>query len=166
VLFEGGAGETIRKRWLKEFEVHTILRLPTGLFYAGGVKANVVFFEKRQASSEPWTKGLWVYDLRTNMHFTQKTKTLRRTDLEEFVQAFKAGSRNQRVETDRFKKFTYDEIIARDKTNLDIFWLKDASIIDASDLPAPDMIAQEIAQSLESALSDIKAILDDLGNDQ
>jgi type I restriction enzyme M protein len=162
VLFEGGSGEAIRKRWLKEFEVHTILRLPTGIFYAGGVKANVVFFEKRQASSDPWTKDLWVYDLRTNMHFTQKTKTMRRTDLEEFVQAFKAGARNQRVETERFKKFTYEEIISRDKTNLDIFWLKDDSIIDAADLPAPDIIAQEIADSLQSALNEIQAILDGL----
>ena len=150
---------------LKEFEVHTILRLPTGIFYAGGVKANVVFFEKRQASSDPWTKDLWVYDLRTNMHFTQKTKTMRRTDLEEFVQAFKAGARNQRVETERFKKFTYEEIISRDKTNLDIFWLKDDSIIDAADLPAPDIIAQEIADSLQSALNEIQSILDGLQSD-
>jgi type I restriction enzyme M protein len=123
-----------------------------------------VFFEKRQASSDPWTKELWVYDLRTNMHFTQKTKTMRRTDLEDFVQAFKAGARNQRVETGRFKKFTYEEIIARDKTNLDIFWLKDDSVIDAGDLPAPEIIAQEIADSLLSALNAIQEIVDELNS--
>jgi type I restriction enzyme M protein len=165
VLFEGGAGETIRKRWLREFDVHTILRLPTGIFYAGGVKANVVFFEKRQASSEPWTKDLWVYDLRTNMHFTQKTKVMRRADLEDFVQSFKAGARNQRVETERFKKFSYEELIARDKTNLDILWLKDDSIVDAADLPAPQVIAEEIRESLQSALDEIQAILDALSKD-
>jgi type I restriction enzyme M protein len=99
------------------------------------------------------------------MHFTQKTKTMRRTDLEEFVQAFKAGARNQRVENERFKKFTYEEIIARDKTNLDIFWLKDDSIIDAADLPSPDVIAQEIADSLQSALNEIQAILENLHGD-
>jgi type I restriction enzyme M protein len=96
------------------------------------------------------------------MHFTQKTKTMRRTDLEEFVQAFKAGARNKRVETERFQKFTYEEIISRDKTNLDIFWLKDDSIIDAADLPAPVIIAQEIADSLQSALDEIQAIIDGL----
>jgi type I restriction enzyme M protein len=162
VLFEGGAGETIRKRWLKEFDVHTILRLPTGIFYAGGVKANVVFFEKRQAASEPWTKELWVYDLRTNMHFTQKTKTIKRIDLEDFVQSFKPGARSQRVESERFKRFTYDELNKRDKTNFDIIWLKDDSIVDAADLPAPDVIAQEILESLQAAVSEIQAILDDL----
>jgi type I restriction enzyme M protein len=72
VLFEGGAGEALRKRLLREFDVHTLLRLPTGIFYAGGVKANVLFFDKRPAAEKPWTTTLWVYDLRTNQHFTQK----------------------------------------------------------------------------------------------
>ena len=162
VLFEGGAGETIRQRLLKEFDVHTLLRLPTGIFYAGGVKANVLFFDKKPASETPWTKELWVYDFRTNMHFTQKTKSLKRADLEEFVQSYSAGHRQDRVETDRFKKFTYEELVARDKTNLDILWLKDDSIVDAADLPAPEVIAEEILESLQSAVEEIQAVLDAL----
>jgi type I restriction enzyme M protein len=159
VLFEGGAGETIRQRLLKEFDVHTLLRLPTGIFYAGGVKANVLFFDKKPASETPWTKEMYVYDFRTNMHFTQKTKSLKRADLEEFVHAFSAGHHQDRVETDRFKKFSYDELIARDKTNLDILWLKDDSIVDAADLPAPEVIAEEILESLQAAVEEIQAVL-------
>lgn len=166
VLFEGGAGETIRQRLLKEFDVHTLLRLPTGIFYAGGVKANVLFFEKKPASEKPWTKEMWVYDFRTNMHFTQKTKSLKRADLEEFVQAYCAGHRQDRVESERFKKFLYDELVARDKTNLDIIWLKDDSIVDAADLPAPEVIAEEILESLQSAVQEIQAVLDALNADK
>ena len=138
VLFEGGAGETLRRRLLKEFDVHTLLRLPTGTFYAGGVKANVVFFEKRPAGDHPWTKSLWVYDLRTNQHFTQKVNPLRTQHLDDFVASYLPGRpRSERIETDRFKPFTYEEIIARDKANLDLLWLKDDSLEDAADLPAP-----------------------------
>lgn len=162
VLFEGGAGETVRDRLMKEFDVHTLLRLPTGIFYAGGVKANVLFFDKKPAGDSPWTKELWVYDLRTNMHFTQKTKQMRRGDLEDFVLSYKAGARNSRVESERFKKFTYEELIARDKKNLDILWLKDDSVVDAADLPAPEVIAREIMESLESALAEISAVVDAL----
>lgn len=162
VLFEGGAGETVRQRLLKEFDLHTILRLPTGIFYAGGVKANVLFFEKKPAGDKPWTQETWVYDFRTNMHFTQKTKPLKRVDLEDFVQAYLAGERNKRQESERFKRFSYDEIIARDKTNLDIIWLKDESVIDAADLPAPALIAQEILESLQFAVNEIEAIVDSL----
>jgi hypothetical protein len=91
VLFEGGAGETIRKKLLHECDVHTLLRLPTGLFYAQGVKANVLFFEKKGASETPWTKQLWIYDLRTNKHFTLKTSPLTRADLNEFVELYQVG---------------------------------------------------------------------------
>jgi type I restriction enzyme M protein len=166
VLFEGGAGETIRQRLLKEFDVHTLLRLPTGIFYAGGVKANVLFFEKKPASETPWTKEMWVYDFRTNMHFTQKTKSLKRADLEEFVQAYCAGHRQDRVESERFKRFSYAELVARDKTNLDIIWLKDDSIVDAADLPAPEVIAEEILESLQSAVQEMQAVLDALNADK
>jgi type I restriction enzyme M protein len=159
VLFEGGAGETVRKRLLKEFNVHTLLRLPTGIFYAGGVKANVLFFDKKPASDTPWTKELWVYDFRTNKHFTQKTKAMTRADLEEFVQAYRPGEINKRVESERFKKFTYDELLERDKTNLDIIWLKDDSIINPDDLPAPEVIAEEILENLEAAMVEIKGLL-------
>jgi type I restriction enzyme M protein len=85
VLFEGGAGETIRKKLLHECEVHTLLRLPTGLFYAQGVKANAVFFERKPARETPWTTKLWIYDLRTNQRFTLKTNPLTREHLDEFV---------------------------------------------------------------------------------
>ena len=89
VLFEGGAGETVRTNLLKQCDCHTLLRLPTGIFYAQGVKANVLFFENKPAQEKPWTKKLWVYDLRTNMHFTLKTNPLKRADLDEFVKLYK-----------------------------------------------------------------------------
>jgi type I restriction enzyme M protein len=165
VLFEGGAGETVRRRLLKEFDVHTLLRLPTGIFYAGGVKANVLFFDKRPAGERPWTETLWVYDFRTNQHFTQKTKPLRREHLDEFVASYRPGQlRSSRAESDRFHVFTYDELVARDKANLDIIWLKDDSLEDAADLPAPEVIAQEMMDELEAALAEIAAIVEALGD--
>mgnify|MGYP005989126867 FL=1 len=163
VLFEGGAGETLRKRLLQEFDVHTLVRLPTGIFYAGGVKANVLFFDKRPAAKEPWTEKLWVYDFRTNQHFTMKQNPLRRSHLDEFVEAYRPGRpRSERVESERFKAYSYDELIARDKTNLDLFWLKDNSIEDAADLPAPELIAREIVEELEAAMAEVAAIAEDL----
>jgi len=162
VLFEGGAGETIRRRLLNDFDCHTLLRLPTGIFYAGGVKANVLFFDKKPASTTPWTQELWTYDFRTNMHFTQKTKSLKRSDLEDFVQSYKTGNRHNRVESDRFKSFTFDELMARDKVNLDLIWLKDDSIVDAADLPAPEVIAREIMENLQAALAEIEAVVEEL----
>jgi len=153
VLFEAGAGETIRRKLLAECDVHTILRLPTGIFYAQGVKANVVFFERKPAAAEPWTKETWIYDLRTNKHFTLKTKQLRYEDLEEFVAGYERDDRSKRVETERFHRFTYDELMARDKANLDITWLRDDSLDDASDLPEPGVLAAEIVDELEAALA-------------
>ena len=163
VLFEGGAGETLRKRLLKEFDVHTLVRLPTGIFYAGGVKANVLFFDKRPASDTPWTEKLWVYDLRTNQHFTMKQNPLRRKHLDEFVECYKPGRpRGERVESERFKAFTYDELMARDKANLDLVWLKDDSIEDVADLPAPEVLAREIMRELEVAVGEFAAIAEAL----
>ena len=160
VLFEGGAGETLRRRLLKEFDVHTLLRLPTGIFYAGGVKANVLFFDKRPAGDKPWTTNLWVYDLRTNQHFTQKTNAMQRHHLDEFVDCYKAGRpRSERVESERFKVYAYEELLERDKANLDLLWLKDDSLTDAADLPAPDVLAREIIGELESALEEFNAIV-------
>jgi len=153
VLFEAGAGETIRRRLLAECDVHTILRLPTGIFYAQGVKANVVFFERKSAAADPWTKATWVYDLRTNMHFTLKTKTLQYADLVEFVESYSPENRSKRVESERFRRFTYDELMARDKANLDITWLRDESLEDSSNLPAPGVLAAEIVEELEAALA-------------
>ena len=170
VLFEGGAGETIRRKLLAECDVHTILRLPTGIFYAQGVKANVVFFDRKPASPTPWTRHLWVYDLRTNQHFTLKTRPLQRSDLDDFVTCYRAQDRLGRVPTwspaspdGRWRCYGYDELIARDKCSLDLFWIKDESLLDADALPEPDVIAAEIAEDLEEALSEIRAILGDLG---
>ncbi len=159
VLFEGGAGETIRRRLLREFDVHTMLRLPTGIFYAGGVKANVLFFDKKPASETPWTSQLWVYDFRTNKHFTLKQSQLRRADLDEFVDAYAPGKpRDGRSESERFKVFTYEELLARDKVNLDITWLRDDSLEDLDNLPAPEVIAREIVDDLTAALAEFEAV--------
>lgn len=153
VLFEAGAGETIRRRLLAECDLHTILRLPTGIFYAQGVKANVVFFDRKPASAEAWTKATWIYDLRTNRHFTLKTSPLRSEDLTDFVDCYQAEDRSKRAETERFRCFTYDELIARDKANLDIIWLRDESLDDASVLPPPGVLAAEIVEELQAALA-------------
>jgi len=125
VLFEGGAGETVRRNLLRECDVHTLLRLPTGIFYKQGVKANVLFFDRKPASPNPWTERVWVYDLRTNMRFTLKTNPLRRADLDDFVACYHAENRHQRQESERFHVFTYDELLRRDKLSLDILWLRD-----------------------------------------
>ncbi|MCA9651571.1 MAG: SAM-dependent DNA methyltransferase [Myxococcales bacterium] len=170
VLFEGGAGETIRRELLKECDCHTLLRLPTGIFYAQGVKANVLFLDRKPAAKTPWTRTLWVYDLRTNQHFTLKTKRMKRTDLDEFVECFNPKNRNKRKATwseenpeGRWRSFGYDELVARDKCSLDLFWLKDDSLLDADNLPDPDVIAEEIAEDLRAALEQIEEIVGDLG---
>jgi type I restriction enzyme M protein len=169
VLFEGGAGERVRRRLLDEFDLHTILRLPTGIFYAGGVKANVLFFDKKRpkADGSPNTRTLWVYDFRTGKRFTLKQNPLRRADLEDFVQAYAPGKpRTERVSTDeRFKAFSYEELIARDKVNLDITWMKDPSLDDADSLLAPEEIAKEIIEDLQAALSEFAAIAEALGGE-
>jgi type I restriction enzyme M protein len=168
VLFEGGAGEKVRRRLLNEFDLHTILRLPTGIFYAGGVKANVLFLEKKppRAGDAHNTTRLWVYDFRTGMHFTLKQRPLRRVDLDEFVEAYLPGKpRNERVETERFKCFDYDELVTRDKVNLDITWMKDPSLDDADSLLPPEVIAQEIVEDLQAALSEFAAIAEALGGE-
>lgn len=173
VLFEGGAGETIRRKLLHECDVHTLLRLPTGLFYAQGVKANVIFFDRKPASETPWTKKLWIYDLRTNKHFTLKTNSLKREDLDEFVRLYSPANRHQRQATwsaenpdGRWRVYDYEELIARDKASLDIFWLKDESLADSDNLPPPDVIAQEIVEDLEAALAQFRLIAADLADAQ
>jgi len=158
VLFEGGAGETVRRKLLHECDVHTLLRFPTGVFYAQGVKANILFFDRKPASETPWTKTLWIYDFRTNIHFTLKTNTLKYEDLLDFVKCYNPQNRHERKETERFHAFTYEELIQRDNVNLDIFWLKDESLEDSANLPAPDILAHEIAENLESALDQFTTI--------
>jgi type I restriction enzyme M protein len=165
VLFEGGAGETVRRKILHECDVHTLLRLPTGVFYAQGVKANVLFFDRKPASEKPWTEKLWIYDLRTNKHFTLKENTLRFEDLKDFIQCYNSDNRHNRKETDRFKPFKYDDLMQRDKASLDIFWLRDESVEDMENLPDPEIIAKDIAENLRDALEQFKSIAEDLEKD-
>jgi len=170
VLFEGGAGETIRRKLLQHCDVHTLLRLPTGIFYAQGVKANVLFFEKKPGREEPWTKKLWIYDLRTNKHFTLKQNPLTRADLDDFVACYNPENRLDRRETwseenpdGRWRAFDYEELIARDKVSLDIFWLRDEALEESANLPDPDVIAAEIIEDLRSALQQFEEIQAELG---
>lgn len=159
VLFEGGAGEKVRRNLLEKCNVHTLLRLPTGIWYSPGVKANVLFFDKKEGRPAPWTETPWVYDLRTNKHFTQKQSPITRRDFDEFVENYCIAETHKREPTwsnedpdGRWRCYTYDEILKRDKLNLDLFWIKDQSLTDTDALPAPDVIANEIADELETAL--------------
>ena len=165
VLFEGGAGEKVRRNLLQKCRVHTLLRLPTGIWYSPGVKANVIFFDKKEGRAEAWTDRLWVYDLRTNQHFTLKQKPIRRSDFDEFIACYKPGRMHERTETwseanpeGRWRCFDYDELLKRDKLSLDLFWIKDKSLTDTNALPAPDVIAAEIADDLEAALEQFTKI--------
>jgi len=169
VLFEGGSGETVRRKLMEECDVHTLLRLPTGIFYAQGVKANVVFFDRKPARAEAWTERLWVYDFRTNREFTLKTNPLKRTDLDDFVTCYHADNRHERTASwteenpqGRWRSFTYEELAQRDKASLDIFWLRDTSLEDSANLPSPDILAQEIMEDLEAALDQFSQISEGL----
>jgi len=169
VLFEGGAGETVRRKLLQQCDVHTLLRLPTGIFYAQGVKANVLFFDRKPGREQHWTSTLWIYDLRTNTHFTLKTNPLQRSDLDDFVRCFNPENRHDRTSTwslgnpdGRWRAFSYEELLQRDKANLDIFWLKDESLEDSANLPDPDVIAGEIVEDLRAALEEFETIQADL----
>lgn len=173
VLFEGGAGETVRKELLKTTELHTILRLPTGIFYAHGVKANVLFFDNKPASKDPWTKDVWIYDYRSNIRHTLKKNPMRFEHLQDFVKLYNPENRNKRTETwsetnpdGRWRKFTYSEIIERDKTNLDIFWIKDKSLTDLDNLPDPDVLANEIIENIEAGLNSFKEIMETINGDE
>jgi type I restriction enzyme M protein len=160
-LFEGGAGEILRRRMLRDFDLHTMLRLPTGLFYANGVKANVLFFDKRPARSDgmAWTEKLWVYDLRTNMHFTLRQNPMTRAHLDDFVQSYSPDRpRSERVESERFRAFDYEDLVVREKVNLDITWLRDESLENYENLPAPEVLAREIVEDLTAALVEFEAV--------
>jgi type I restriction enzyme M protein len=159
VLFEGGAGEMIRRNLLREFDVHTLLRLPTGIFYAHGVKANVLFFDRKSANNQSQTSNLWIYDLRTNQDFTLKQKPLTRSNLDEFVDCFQSADRSRRAATwsttnlrGRWRSYTYNELLARDKASLDLFWLRDETLEDTTNLPALDVLVAEIIVDLRAAL--------------
>jgi type I restriction enzyme M protein len=170
VLFEGGAGEKIRRKLLQLCDVHTLLRLPTGIFYAQGVKANVLFFDKKPGREEPWTKALWIYDFRKNQDFTLKQNPLTRAHLDEFVECYRPGQRHKRTPTwsqsnpeGRWRCYSYDELIARDKVSLDIFWLRDDILEDTASLPHPDVLALEMIEDLEAALEQLREIAEDVG---
>jgi type I restriction enzyme M protein len=167
VLFEGGAGETIRKKLLETTNLHTILRLPTGIFYKQGVKANVLFFDNKPAARDPWTKEIWFYDFRTNIHFTLKKNPLKLEDLHDFISCYNPENIHKRQETyqaetnpeGRWRKFSYEELIARDKTSLDITWLKDKSLTDLDNLPDPDILASDIIENLQAGIDSFKEIM-------
>ena len=167
VLFEGGVGEIVRMKLLETCDLHTILRLPTGIFYKPGVKANVIFFDKRPASPETQTREVWIYDFRTNIHFTLKQHPLAYEDLREFLVCYHPENRHERRETwspenpeGRFRRYSIDEILARDKTSLDIFWIKDKSLADLDNLPDPDVLAAEILENLEEAMESFRGIVE------
>jgi len=171
VLFEGGVGETVRKKLLENTDLHTILRLPTGIFYANGVKANVLFFDNHPAAKAPWTKHIWYYDYRTNVHHTLKRKPMRAEDLSDFIACYNPANRHVRKETwhveknpeGRWRKYSYADIIARDKTSLDLFWLKDKSLADFDNLPEPTDLAEDIVENIEAGLNNFRTVLAALG---
>jgi type I restriction enzyme M protein len=165
VLFEAGnAGEGIRKRLLQQFDFHTLLRLPTGIFYKQGVKANVLFFDKHppRADGKPNSTALWIYDFRTNMHFTLKENPLQPSDLDDFVTCYAAKNRSKRKETQRYKRFSVADLLKRDKLDLDIFWLKDESLDDVDNLPPPVEIAADIVENLQAAVEAFQSVADEL----
>jgi type I restriction enzyme M protein len=173
VLFEGGSGETVRRHLLQQCDVHTLLRLPTGIFYAQGVKANVLFFDNRPAREKPWTEKLWVYDLRTNQHFTLKQNPLRREDLDEFVECYNPDNRHEREETwsednpdGRWRCYEYEELAKRDKLSLDLFWIRDESLVESENLPEPEVLALEIAEDLQAALEQFEQIVNGLEGEE
>ena len=158
VLFEGGAGEIIRRKLLHQCDVHTLLRLPTGIFYANGVKANVLFFDKRGDGPLPQTDRLWVYDLRTNQNFTLRTNPLAPTHLEDFIACYNPDNRHDRHETELFHSFTYDELLKRDKLSLDLFWLRDKSLDDTDNLPPPNVLISSIIEDLRTVIEQLSTI--------
>lgn len=174
VLFESGKGEIIRRNLLDSCDVHTLLRLPTGLFYAQGVKANVLFFDKKtnhfrsdSNRAKPATKKLWIYDLRTNQAFTLKERPLGYEDLKDFITCYKPIDRNKRRSTwtknspaGKWRAYDYQELIERDKTNLDIFWLEDESFKET--IEKPQVIAKHILNDLHKAMAKIEQILVDV----
>lgn len=155
VLFEGGAGEKIRRTLLKLCDVHTLLRLPTGIWYSPGVKANVLFFDKKPVTMTPATKEIWIYDLRNNQNFSLRQNPIRPEDLTDFIQCYCADDPTQRKETPRFRRFKYSDIIARDKANLDIQWQDET--MNATQGGTPQALMREILEDLEEAMREFAA---------
>ena len=164
VLFEGGAGETIRKKLLEDFNLHTILRLPTGIFYAQGVKANVLFFQKGTS-----TKNVWYYDYRTGIKHTLATKPMRRNHLDDFVKCYHAENISQRKETyseenpnGRWRKYPVSELLKRDKTSLDISWIKQTD--DDDDLSLAELMStiQQKSDNISKAVAELQKLLSNI----
>ena len=143
--------------------MHTLLRLPTGIFYAQGVKANVLFFDRKPASETPWTRTLWVYDLRTNMHFTLKQNPLRYEHLDDFVAAYSAEDREPAGrERSGSSAFSYDELLAPRQGEPRHHLAPRRVARGLDNLPPPEVIAQEIVEDLEAALSEFAQIAQSL----
>lgn len=168
VLFEGNAGEVVRKELLKNFNLHTILRLPTGIFYAQGVKANVLFFTKGTP-----TKEIWYFDYRTGVKHTLATNPMQRHHLDEFVECYCADDMGKRKETydaetnpnGRWRKFTLKEIMARDKTSLDISWIKQGD--ETEDMSLAELLTtiQEKSNKIADAVTKLQALLANIKED-
>ena len=142
-----------------------MFRLPTSIFHSQGVKANVLFFDARPRGEEAVAKALWIYDFRTSERFTLRLDPLTRHKLQDFVDCYKCGARQARNETERFKRFAYADLAKSERLNLDIFWLKDDSLEDSAGLPPPDLIAAEIVENLEAALTQFRSVALALGSD-
>ncbi len=155
VLFEGGAGEAIRRALLQRCDVHTLLRLPTGIWYSSGVKANVLFFDKMPVRKAPSTKELWVYDLRSDRKFSLRHNPIRSDDLSDFIHCYSVNDLSQRRETDHFRRFKYEEIIARDKASLDFQWQREKQ--KSSNGSTPQVLMREILTDLEEAMNEFAA---------
>ena len=166
VLFEEGVGQKVRADLMDKCDLHTILRLPTGIFYAQGVKTNVLFFTRGEKDKAN-TKAVWFFDMRTNMPSFGKRTPFTRAHFAEFEKAYGTdphgkSKRKDQGEEGRFRKFTREEIAKRGD-NLDISWLKDDSVTDHADLPEPDVIAAEIVAQLQTALDEMQALQEELG---
>jgi type I restriction enzyme M protein len=155
VLFEGGAGEKIRRALLQWCNVHTLLRLPTGIWYSPGVKANVLFFDKKPPTTTPATEAIWIYDLRSNRSFSLRQNPIVSGDLADFVRCYRVDNPAAREETSHFRRFEYSEIIARDKANLDIQWQQETT--NAPQAKTPQALMQEILGDLEEAMREFSA---------
>lgn len=168
VLFEEGVGQKVRAELMDKCDLHTILRLPTGIFYAQGVKTNVLFFTRGPKGKEKGnTKAVWFYDMRTNAPSFGKRTPLTRAHFADFEKVYGAdphgkSKRKDQGETGRFRKFSREEIAKRGD-NLDISWLKDDSVTDHADLPEPEEIAAEIVTQLQTALEEMQALQEELG---
>ena len=168
MLFEGNAGETIRQELLKNFNLHTILRLPTGIFYAQGVKANVLFFTKGTP-----TKEVWYFDYRTGIKHTLATNPLQRHHLDEFVACYNTDDIINRAETynadtnpnGRWRRFDVEELLQRDKTSLDISWIKENA--DNEDLSLAELLSniQSKSDNIAAAVAQLQALLANIEED-